>query len=300
MSRTAGRERVTVGLPVYNAEATLEATLGALLAQTHRKLEIICSDNASTDRTRELLADLTAGDERVRIVEHPVNRGWQFNFRFTLDQARSDYFMWLGADDLLAPSFVAENLAALEADPEAVTSVSRVRWLHDGVAGAIAPGTAPLLGSPRENVARYLRHARDNSRFYGIHRTRVLRDAFPAGDFFALDIAIMLGTLREGTHLEVPEVLLERERNAPSSYAGQIERDARGFPDRLLPLRGFTRAVVRELRVPLSARALWWLLVRNAFEHARYWGATDRLYGRLMRPVAGGLEAGRQRATRDA
>lgn len=44
---------VTVGLPVYNGEATLDRALGALVRQNYENLEIVIGDNGSEDRTEE-------------------------------------------------------------------------------------------------------------------------------------------------------------------------------------------------------------------------------------------------------
>ena len=49
------KPRVTIGLPVYNGERFLEQTLDSLLAQSYTDFELIISDNASTDRTEEIL-----------------------------------------------------------------------------------------------------------------------------------------------------------------------------------------------------------------------------------------------------
>ena len=246
-------ELVTIGVPTYNSAATIQATIKAVLAQDYPNVEILVSDNGSTDGTVALCRSVAGDDGRVRIIAHENNRGWQFNFRYLLAEAAGRYFMWVGADDRPAPSFVSAATAVLESGPELVSCVSRVRWLHDGEPGELAAGTASLTASPRRNIATYLRHARDNSRFYGLHRTSVLREAFPTRDFYGLDLAIMVGTLRRGGHGEVPHVLLERERSDPDGYVSHIERDAAGFVDRLFPFRGLTRAVVVELRAPLSA-----------------------------------------------
>lgn len=295
-----GHPLVSIGVPTYNSEATIGDTLAAVLAQDHPALEIIVSDNASTDRTLELCRSIAGDDPRVRILVNDENRGWQFNFRRLLAEASGSYFMWVGADDRPAPSFVSANACMLDAHPELVSSVSRVRWLHDGVPGELAAGTAPLTDTPRRNVARYLRHARDNSRFYGLHRTDVLREAFPDDDFYGLDLAVMVGTLRSGGHGEVPEVLLERERSDAAGYVRHIERDARGFADRLLPFRGFTLSIVHGLRAPLSPTTLGWLLVRNVYEHVRYWSTTEGWYGAVTRPVFGLLDRRRDRVSRAA
>lgn len=289
---------MSIGVPTFNAAATISDTLSAVLAQDHPELEVIVSDNASTDDTVAVCRSVVGDDPRVRIIVNDENRGWQFNFRQLLAQASGSYFMWVGADDRPAPTFVSANVAVLDAHPELVSSVSRVRWLHDGVPGELAPGTGPLTASPRRNVATYLRHARDNSRFYGLHRTDVLRDSFPSQDFYGLDLAVMVGTLRAGGHGEVPDVLLERERSDPGAYVRHIERDAGGFADRLLPFRGLTRAMVSELRAPLSPATIGWLLVRNVYEHVRYWSNTDGWYRPVARPLFAAMDRRRKHVNR--
>jgi glycosyltransferase involved in cell wall biosynthesis len=273
---------VSVGLPVYNAEATVAVTLGRLMAQDHDTLEVIVSDNASTDNTVEICRDLVGADPRFRIEAHKVNRGWQANFRHVLAEARGPHFMWIGADDWIEPSYVSANVALLNGDPELVGSVSLVRWTEGGMPGAEAPGTEPLVGAIAENIETYLRSARDNSRFYGLYRTNALRQSFPGDNFFGLDLAIMLGTLRFGGHGRVDEVLMWRERTDPATYVTHIDRDARSIGDRILPLRGLNRAI-REMELPLTLAARRWLITRNGYEHLRYWSSTGSLYGRAGR-----------------
>lgn len=286
---------VSIGIPCYNARETIEATLTDVLAQDHQRLEVIVSDNGSQDGTVDLCRRIAAGDGRVQLVEHRQNRGWQANFREVLTRASADYFMWLGADDRIAPRFVSANLSNLLADESLVGSVSRVEWLHDGRLGAEAPGTEPLIGSVADNLATYLRHARDNSRFYGLYRTPVLRSSVPSENFYGLDIAIMLNTLTRGGHGRVGEVLMWRERNDPAGYVHYVEADARGLSDRVLP---FLRATqhARRMPVPLSPKAWKWLAVRNVYEHVRYWASTGTVYGRTARGVLPLLDRAREAA----
>lgn len=272
---------VSIGVPVYNEEARLGAAVGELLRQTHANLEVIISDNASMDRTESVGRELAESDPRVRYVRQAQNLGAAGNFRFVLHEAEGDYFMWAAADDSREPTFVAENLARLLADDEAVMSISQVQWVVDGVPGGSAPGTAPLVGTARENVRDYLRTARDNSRFYGLFRRGVLVASYPNDDFFALDLATMLGTLRFGTHAELDRVLMRRGRNDAESYIHQVDvSNAPGF-DRWFPMAPFTRYVVRQKTVPLSAAAIAMLTIRFAYEHLRYAAIQTSLYGRI-------------------
>lgn len=259
----------------------MEAAIGELLRQTHANLEVIISDNASTDRTESVGRKLAESDPRVRYVRQTENVGAAGNFRFVLHEATGDYFMWAAADDSWEPRFVAENLARLQADDEAVMSISRVQWVVDGIPAGLAPGTAPLAGTTRQNVRVYLRTARDNSRFYGLFRRDALVASYPGDEFYALDLATMLGTLRFGTHAELDPVLMRRGRNDADSYIHHVDaNNAPGF-DRWFPMAPFIRYVVRTKTMPWSVGAVAMLSTRFAYEHFRYAAIQTSRYGRL-------------------
>jgi len=102
---------VSIGIPCHNRAALLERALRAVLAQTHTDLEIIISDNASTDPAVERLCREIAGhDKRVVYHRQPLNLGAMGNFTFVLEQATKPFFMWAADDDWIEPNFVANCL----------------------------------------------------------------------------------------------------------------------------------------------------------------------------------------------
>jgi glycosyltransferase involved in cell wall biosynthesis len=120
-----GRPRVTVGVPVFNGELFLAETLDSLLNQTLSDLEIVISDNASTDRTQEICRAYAARDPRVRYYRNDVNRGAAWNHNRVFELARGEFFKWSAADDLCAPEFLTLCVAALDRDPAAVMSITQ-------------------------------------------------------------------------------------------------------------------------------------------------------------------------------
>jgi glycosyltransferase involved in cell wall biosynthesis len=108
---------VTIGVPLYNAEKYLHVALDSLLAQTFQDVEIVISDNGSTDSTLDICRDYAARDPRVRYVHNDVNRGLVWNHLRVQDLARGRYFMFGPQDDWLAPEYVERCVAVLEADP---------------------------------------------------------------------------------------------------------------------------------------------------------------------------------------
>lgn len=120
-----GRPRVTVGVPVFNGELFLAKMLDSLLNQTFSDLEIVISDNASTDRTHEICRAYAARDPRVRYYRNDVNRGAAWNHNRVFELARGEFFKWSAADDLCAPEFLTLCVAALDRDPAAVMSITQ-------------------------------------------------------------------------------------------------------------------------------------------------------------------------------
>ena len=79
--------RLTIGLPVYNGENFIAASIEALLGQTFEDFELIISDNASIDSTMDICRIYEKQDSRIRLVRQPRNVGLTPNHNFTLDEA---------------------------------------------------------------------------------------------------------------------------------------------------------------------------------------------------------------------
>lgn len=123
---------VSIAIPTYNRATTLERALRSALEQTHTDLEVLVSDNASTDDTAALLERVAAVDPRVRVVRHATNRGMVANIAAAASLARGDHVMLLADDDWLAPRCVEAALGALRARPGAAGAVAGVTYVRDG------------------------------------------------------------------------------------------------------------------------------------------------------------------------
>jgi glycosyltransferase involved in cell wall biosynthesis len=133
----SGREStpslVTVGIPTYNRPAELERAARSALAQDYERLEVLISDNGSTDaEVRRMGERLALEDPRVRFVSHERNRGHEFNFQWLLDSALGEYFMWLSDDDWIDPAYVRRCVEELQADRDAVLVCGGGRYHRDG------------------------------------------------------------------------------------------------------------------------------------------------------------------------
>lgn len=109
--------RFTIGIPTYNRAKFLPRAIECALSQTWPDVEVIVSDNASTDATPEIVRSY--GD-RVRYHRNETNLGPIANFSLLPDLASGDYFSWLQDDDLLHKDFVRRAVEALESDEDIV------------------------------------------------------------------------------------------------------------------------------------------------------------------------------------
>lgn len=114
----SGLPLVSICIPTYNGEAFLQEALDSVMAQTYTNLEIIVSDDASTDRSWEMV-------ERFReSVPFPIYqfahkpRGIGANWNNTIRKAHGKYIKFLFQDDVLEPACVEKMVDFLEANPD--------------------------------------------------------------------------------------------------------------------------------------------------------------------------------------
>jgi glycosyltransferase involved in cell wall biosynthesis len=113
--------KVSVLIPAYNSERYLPECLDSVLAQDFGEMEILISDDNSTDDTLKVIKTYAARDARIRWWQNSKNLGLVANHNFCLRQARGKYVKFIHADDkLLSASAIRKLVAALDDNPSAV------------------------------------------------------------------------------------------------------------------------------------------------------------------------------------
>lgn len=110
MIDNAVSERISVILPAYNCEKTIEASVRSVLAQTYGNYELIIVDDASSDNTPEICRMLAESDGRIRVITNPENRGRHFSRLNAVKNAESELIAFIDADDLWDSSKLEKQL----------------------------------------------------------------------------------------------------------------------------------------------------------------------------------------------
>jgi len=128
-----GAPRISVIVPNYNYAHHIEQRLRSVFAQTHPIYEVIVLDDASTDASLDVIADIVSGetDIDVTVVPNPTNSGSVFRqWKLGISMCRGDLIWIAEADDFADTEFLAE-LAAGFGDPKTVLAFSQSRQVDE-------------------------------------------------------------------------------------------------------------------------------------------------------------------------
>lgn len=121
--------RVTVLMSVYNGERYLNEAVDSILAQTFTDFEFLIIDDASTDRTPEILRGYD--DPRIRIVTNEENLGLTKSLNKGLALARGEYIARMDADDISLPERLEKQISFLEKNLEIGVLGTAVQYIDE-------------------------------------------------------------------------------------------------------------------------------------------------------------------------
>jgi glycosyltransferase involved in cell wall biosynthesis len=210
--------KVSIIMPVYNAESCLETAVNSLLAQTWNNIEVIIVDDCSTDNTFALANQLSEKDHRVKVLQQASNSGAYPARNLGLLHATGDFITTHDSDDWSHPQKIEKQLQYFEQDPQLLglcTYWIRVKknlfftqnwrphnslthWSHSSfifrkeVASALGGWDEVRVGGDTEYIWRLKAHFGENS-------YKQVRDDIPLA--FALDDESSL-TRTKNTHVK--------------------------------------------------------------------------------------------------
>lgn len=119
--------RLSICIPTYNRAQFLAETLASVADQIDPRVEVVVSDNASTDDTREVVERFREALPQLVYWRSATNRGFSPNFMRAVELGTGEYRWLLGSDDLIAPGMIERLLADLDSG-ETVYVYDRIEW----------------------------------------------------------------------------------------------------------------------------------------------------------------------------
>lgn len=264
MPRYVPRPRVCVGMPVYNGDEHLAAAIESVLGQSYGDIELIVSDNASTDGTQDIVRAFVRADSRVKYIRLDRNVGGARNQNSLLLRTSSPLFKWAYSDDLCRPDLIEACFEALMLGPvDAVGAYSGVE-LVAGDGEHIEFWEDDDLGldtdSASERLSRLLRSNATSVQF-GTFRTDVLREAGGVSLSIGGEMVLPTALALRGSLVRAPGSL-QAIRHHPGRRGGDRLSEARWVnPDHRRTAFPYSRSTIHlidaVLRAPLDRREKW-------------------------------------------
>jgi glycosyltransferase involved in cell wall biosynthesis len=199
----AGPPLVTLGVPVRNGAAMLAAALDSIVAQDYPNLEVVVSDNASTDATPEILRDYVRRYPHIRVIRQEQPLTAIDNFMFVMREAKGEFFAWCAHDDTRSADFVSGLMPAFE-DPNTMLAFGDL-YIWDGVKPAqlrspydFANDGLPAWRRIRKTAGMQCYH------IYGLWRTARLRSIRYTYTHWWSDMPILLASAATGNFRHRP------------------------------------------------------------------------------------------------
>jgi glycosyltransferase involved in cell wall biosynthesis len=117
---------VSILIPVYNREKYIAGCIQSALDQTHSHIEVVVSDNQSTDETWKICKQFAARDSRVRIFQNEINAGPVRNWLRCAQEARGMFSKMLFSDDLLERNCIEMMLLRMTPETAFVLTSARI------------------------------------------------------------------------------------------------------------------------------------------------------------------------------
>ena len=223
---------VSIGMPVFNGAKYLRQALESLVSQDYGNMELIISDNASTDETEAICLEYRNRDDRIVYRRNIENKGIGENFRRVLDLAKGKYFMWAAHDDLWDKRYISNCVNELEKCPEAILCGTNIQCIYANGESAPDRKYLPYFGvQDVEMRIKLLTKWHGWLSLYGLFRLDDLRKIDIGAPTFGGDIIIMFKAALMGRFVSVQDILFYY-RIYPEKRMKDLEKHWLPFYDR--------------------------------------------------------------------
>jgi len=242
------RAKVSIGLPVFNGEKTVDRSITSILDQTYTDFELIIADNKSSDSTEDICRGLARLDSRICYIRHAAHMSGMANYKHVLEKATGRYFMWHACDDYRSQNYVEENYKYLMSRSDCIGSASPNCF--DGQENDPDLWVRfSLEGSTYIRIRKFMDNAfSSHGIFYGLFRRAALQMiTWPGRQPLGVDWGIIATILLGGSIARIDRGLFISGRGGVSEAPGGISTFQYTVLDRVFPFQRYAKWVLRAL-----------------------------------------------------
>lgn len=192
---------VSVCMPIYNEERFIAETLESVLSQDYSNIEVVISENCSTDSTPEILACFAARDSRIRIIRTNMTILAGANGLQAFYNSNGQYYLLVAGHDRLEPGYIRKCFKLLHENPNVILAYSRAAFIDtQGRRVGICPGNIDTRGGdPVSRFFQVMWGVQYGYPMYGLIRRDILEQVYnksinlPAPDYLLLSELACLG-----------------------------------------------------------------------------------------------------------
>ncbi len=157
-------KKVSIIVPVYNAEKRLNMCLDSIVSQTYPEIEVLLIDDGSTDSSGKICDEYAKNNKRFNVF-HIENNGVSMARNFALDHVSGDYIQFLDSDDALFPETISHKVREIESNDcqMIVTAYNRESANKNEVVGYDINGLQSV-----EDYTCYFSKEEAHSYFFGV------------------------------------------------------------------------------------------------------------------------------------
>jgi glycosyltransferase involved in cell wall biosynthesis len=168
-------QKVCIGVPVFNDVLFIKKCLDSLLNQSYKNIEILISDDHSTDGSEEICKIYSSNYSNVKYFRQEKNLGISKNMEFLLDNCTSEFFMWAANDDEWSPRFIESLIQELLINEDAVVSFGPYVYISESGEKLSGLRIENFSANSSKERLRKLINSPSDGFGYGLFRTNKIR-----------------------------------------------------------------------------------------------------------------------------
>lgn len=145
-------EKVSIIVPIYNAEKTLCRCLDSIVEQSYDNIEIICINDASSDNSVEIIKEYKKKDKRIMFINNKQNKGPAVTKGIGLENATGDYISFVDSDDYIDKYMIEKMVNYAVNNKLDIVRCNYDNYVDEKLIKGIMPIETAILSKKQKNL----------------------------------------------------------------------------------------------------------------------------------------------------